>query len=162
MPNPVALAIGLTTDAGPGGVDKLSRRCDELSEKLGIPVLNASIATQQGLRAIGAQRIAVMTPFNAEVDQVVKANIEAGGFEAVEGMLEDGLDGNEAVRGVGLGLVEGQALAALALDGLVAVDLGAGEGGGGAAADDEKGSRRSGPIRRWRRAFSPPAGARAR
>lgn len=81
--NPRALAIGLTTDAGPGGVAKLEARCSELAAQLGIPVCNASIATQQGLRQIGAKRIAVLTPFNAEIDQVVKANFESGGFEVV-------------------------------------------------------------------------------
>jgi len=81
--NPRALAIGLTTDAGPGGVSKLEARCSELAAHLGIPVCNASIATQQGLRQLGVHRIAVLTPFNAEIDRVVKANIESGGFEVV-------------------------------------------------------------------------------
>lgn len=81
--NPLALAVGLTTDAGPGGVDKLAQRCDALSSHLGIPVCNASIATQQGLHSIGARRIAVITPFNAEIDQQVKSNIEAGGFKVI-------------------------------------------------------------------------------
>ena len=81
--NPLALAIGLTTDAGAGGVDKLAQRCEALSSHLGIPVCNASIATQQGLQAIGARRIAVITPFNTEIDQQVKSNIEAGGFEVI-------------------------------------------------------------------------------
>jgi maleate isomerase len=81
--NPRALAIGLTTDAGPGGVAKLEARCAELAAHLGIPVCNASIATQQGLRQLGAKRVAVLTPFNAEIDQVVKANFESGGFEVV-------------------------------------------------------------------------------
>ena len=81
--HPRALAIGLTTDAGPGGVAKLESRCAELAEQVGIPVCNASIATQAALRHFGAERVAVLTPFNAEIDQVVKANIEAGGFEVV-------------------------------------------------------------------------------
>ena len=81
--NPRALAIGLTTDAGPGGVAKLDAICTELTAHIGIPVCNASIATQRGLQVLGAKRVAVMTPFNAEIDQVVKGNIEAGGFEVV-------------------------------------------------------------------------------
>ncbi len=81
--NPLALAVGLTTDAGPGGVEKLEARCAELSVQLGIPVCNASIATQKGLHSLRAKRIAVLTPFNAEVDRVVKTNIERGGFEVV-------------------------------------------------------------------------------
>ena len=81
--NPRALAIGLTTDAGPGGVDKLVKRCDQLAAHVGIPVCNASMATQHALKTIGAKRIAVATPFNAELDANVKANIEAGGFEVI-------------------------------------------------------------------------------
>lgn len=81
--SPAALAVGLTTDAGPGGVDKLVARCDELAAHIGIPVCNASIATQKGLHTLSARKIAVLTPFNAEIDQHVKANIEAGGFDVV-------------------------------------------------------------------------------
>lgn len=80
---PKALAIGLTTDAGPGGVAKLESVCNELAAHLGIPVCNASIATQRGLQALGARRVAVMTPFNAKIDEVVRGNIEAGGFDVV-------------------------------------------------------------------------------
>ncbi len=80
---PAALAIGLTTDAGPGGPDKLAARCAALQEQLGVPVLNASAADYHALRMLGAKRIAVVTPFNAEVDANVKANTEKAGFEAV-------------------------------------------------------------------------------
>jgi len=81
--HPQVMAIGLTTDAGENGVAKLSKVCDELSGSIGIPVCNASIATQSALRHLNAQRIAVLTPFNADIDQIVKANIEAGGFEVI-------------------------------------------------------------------------------
>ena len=65
------LAIGLTTDAAPGGIDKLAARCADISDATGVPVFNASQANHAALRAFGAERIAVVTPFNAEVDQVV-------------------------------------------------------------------------------------------
>ena len=80
---PAAIAVGLTTDAGPGGPDKLAARCDEVASTIGAPVFNASAADYAALRALGALRVAVVTPFNAEVDQVVKANTEAAGFEVV-------------------------------------------------------------------------------
>ena len=80
---PAAIAVGLTTDAAPGGVEKLLDRSQQLSTHLGIPVCNASIATQQALQAIGAKRIAVATPFSADIDQTVKANLESAGFEVV-------------------------------------------------------------------------------
>lgn len=78
--NPVALCIGLTTDAGPGGVQKLASRCGELAARIGVPVCNASEADHAALRAFGAKRVAVVTPFNAEVDKVVQANVEQAGF----------------------------------------------------------------------------------
>ncbi|MBX2868068.1 MAG: hypothetical protein KTR18_05310 [Acidiferrobacterales bacterium] len=81
--NPVAVAIGLTTDAGVGGVAKLAAVCDNLSKQLGVPVCNASVATQEGLKKLGAQKIAVLTPFNEEVNQVVQANFVEGGFHVV-------------------------------------------------------------------------------
>ena len=81
--NPAALAIGLTTDAGPGGVAKLALRCRELRDSLGIPVINASEADHVALRTLDASRIAVVTPFNAEVDKTVKTNVEEAGFEVV-------------------------------------------------------------------------------
>ena len=80
---PAALAIGLTTDAGPGGPAKLAARCDEIAAQIGIPVFNASAADYAALQTLGATRIGVVTPFNAQVDQVVKANTEDAGFNVV-------------------------------------------------------------------------------
>lgn len=81
--NPRAIAVGLTTDAGPGGPDKLAARCGEVSKHIGVPVLGASQAGYAGLRALGAARIGIVTPFNAEVDAVVKANTERAEFHVV-------------------------------------------------------------------------------
>lgn len=80
---PAVIAVGLTTDAGPGGPDKLASRCAEVSGQLGVPVLGASQADYAALRALNAQRIGIVTPFKAEVDAVVKANTEAAGFKVV-------------------------------------------------------------------------------
>ena len=81
--NPIAIAIALTTDAAPGGVAKLASRCEELASRIGVPVFNASEADHAALRAFKASRVAVVTPFNAEVDRTVKANVEEAGFEVV-------------------------------------------------------------------------------
>ena len=81
--NPAVIAIGLTTDAGPGGPDKLAAKCADVSDQVGVPVLGASQADYAALRALGAKRIGIVTPFSAEVDAVVKANTEAAGFEVV-------------------------------------------------------------------------------
>lgn len=81
--NPVAIAVGLTTDAGPGGVAKLKARCAELADAVGVPVCNASEADHAALRVFGASRVAVVTPFNAEVDRNVQGNVEEAGFDVV-------------------------------------------------------------------------------
>lgn len=81
--NPTAIAIGLTTDAGPGGVARLGLRCRELADVIGVPVCNASEADHAALSALGARRVAVVTPFSADIDRTVKANVEAAGFEVV-------------------------------------------------------------------------------
>ncbi len=79
--NPAAICVGLTTDAGPGGVDRLARRCAELEEVVGVPVLNASTADHAALRALGARKIAIVTPFSPDIDAHVRANAEAAGFD---------------------------------------------------------------------------------
>ncbi len=81
--SPAVLAIGLTSDAGPGGVVRLAGRCDELADELGVPVCNASIADHVGLRTLGAERIGVVTPFTPDVDAVVRQNFVDAGFDVV-------------------------------------------------------------------------------
>ena len=84
---PAAIAIGLTTDAGPGGPAKLAARCGTVEAAIGVPVFNASAADYAALQKLGARRIGIVTPFNAEIDKIVRANTEDAGFEvvAVEG-----------------------------------------------------------------------------
>ena len=81
--NPAAIAVGLTTDAGPGGVGKLASRCRELADAIGVPVCNASEADHAALSTLGARRVAVVTPFTADVDRTVQVNVEEAGFEVV-------------------------------------------------------------------------------
>jgi len=80
---PAVIAVGLTTDAGPGGPDKLAARCAEVSEAVGRPVPGASQADYEALHALGAERVGIVTPFNAEVHAVVRANTEAARFNVV-------------------------------------------------------------------------------
>lgn len=80
---PLAIAVGLTTDAGPGGPAKLADRCAAIAADAGVQIYNASAADYAALRAFGARKIAVVTPFAPEVDAVVKANTEEAGFEVV-------------------------------------------------------------------------------
>ena len=55
---PAAIAVGLTTDAGPGGRGHARPRvCRELAEVVGVPVCNASEADHAALTALGARRV---------------------------------------------------------------------------------------------------------
>ncbi len=80
---PSAIAIGLTTDAGPNGPDKLKARCEDIAKQVGVPVIGASQADYEGLRSLGAKRVGIVTPFKAEIDAMVKANAESAGFNVV-------------------------------------------------------------------------------
>lgn len=80
---PSVIAVGLTTDAGPGGPDKLAARCTEIAGHVGVPVLGASQADYAALKTLNAQRVGIVTPFSADVDAVVKANTAAAGFNVV-------------------------------------------------------------------------------
>lgn len=80
---PLAIAVGLTTDAGTGGPEKLGARCADISTQVGVPVLGASQADYAALRILGATRVGIVTPFNAEIDAVVQANTETAGFNVV-------------------------------------------------------------------------------
>ena len=46
-------------------------RCRELADAVGVPVRNASEADHAALSALGARRVAVVTPFTADVDRTV-------------------------------------------------------------------------------------------
>ncbi len=62
---------------------KLAARSEELTERLGIPVCNASQANHAALRALGATRVAVVTPFDAATNRNVQANVEEAGFQVL-------------------------------------------------------------------------------
>lgn len=81
--DPAAICIGLTTDAGPGGVERLVQRCAELEDAINVPVLNASSSNYAALGAFGAKRIAIVTPFTPEIDVNVRSNAEAAGFDVI-------------------------------------------------------------------------------
>ncbi len=80
---PAAIAVGLTTDAGPGGPAKLAARCEQIAAATSVPVFNASAADYAALKALGAQRVGIVTPFNADVDRVVQSNTEDAGFNVI-------------------------------------------------------------------------------
>ncbi len=82
--SPDALLLGLTTESAEGGLQALASLAETLAEKSGLPVYSGSYASYAALRAIGATKIAVVTPFDDEKNAtVVKPQVESQGFEVI-------------------------------------------------------------------------------
>jgi len=77
---PAAVLIALSTEMFPGGLDLLRQGADEVGRRVGRPVFTASHATQAALRALGATRVAVVTPFDEAANEHVCAAFTANGF----------------------------------------------------------------------------------
>lgn len=86
--HPHALLIGMSTEMFPGGLDLLRQGADDVAVKTGLPVFTASHATQAALRAIGARKIGIVTPFDSDGNEHVRAAFEASDFTvvAIEGL----------------------------------------------------------------------------
>jgi maleate isomerase len=80
---PDALIIGLAAESFPGGLTLLQQSAEELRRQTKLPVYTASHATHAALRHLGARRIGVVTPFDAEGNSHVRAAFEEHGFDVV-------------------------------------------------------------------------------
>jgi len=64
--------------------------CAAITARTGIPATTATLALRDALRAAGARRVALVTPYLAEVQDAIIANLRAEGFEVTaERHLED-------------------------------------------------------------------------
>lgn len=64
--------------------------CAAITERTGIPATTATLALRDALRLAGARRVALVTPYLAEVQAAIVANLEAEGFQlSAERHLED-------------------------------------------------------------------------
>ena len=80
---PDAFLVALATESFPNGLAMLTRTAEELAQAAGRPVFTASHASQAALRALGARRIAVVTPFDDTSNARVKDAFAAHGFDVV-------------------------------------------------------------------------------
>ena len=81
---PDSLILGLTTDALPGGLATLARVADDLAAATGLSVTTGSAANFAALRTLGAERVALLTPFNDQTNETVRAGYEAEGFTVTD------------------------------------------------------------------------------
>ncbi|WP_424812734.1 maleate cis-trans isomerase family protein [Roseococcus sp. YIM B11640] len=64
--------------------------CRAIRESTGIPATTATLAMREALRAAGARKLALVTPYLAEVQRAILANLTTEGFEVTaERHLED-------------------------------------------------------------------------
>ncbi len=82
--SPDALLLGLTTESAEGGLISLATLADSIAAKSGLPVFTGSYASYAALRALGATKIAVVTPFDDEKNAtLVKPQVESQGFDVI-------------------------------------------------------------------------------
>jgi maleate isomerase len=79
--------------------------CAAITAATGIPATTATLALHDALRALGARRIGLVTPYLASVQAAIVANLEAGGYQVpAERHLED--PGNYSFAAHEAGLVD--------------------------------------------------------
>lgn len=81
--HPAAILVGLAPESFPGGVALLEQGVEAVSRRTGLPVFTATHATHAALRRLGAVRLGVVTPFDADGNGHVRAALAEGGFTAV-------------------------------------------------------------------------------
>ena len=89
-----AFIVGLATESFPGGLELLQQGVDAIATSTDLPVFTATHATQAAVTALGAKRVAIVTPFDPEGNANVRAVYDAGGFEvvAIDGLACPGFD----------------------------------------------------------------------
>jgi len=72
------------------GLEQDEALCAAITQRTGIPATTATLALRDALRLTGARRVALVTPYLAEVQTAIIANLERAGFEVTaERHLED-------------------------------------------------------------------------
>mgnify|MGYP005850218759 CR=1 FL=1 len=86
--NPDVVVFGCTSASALRGDAYCADLCRRISEAAGAPTISVIDAVREELRAAGGATVAVLTPYVDELNQRIKASVEADGFRvvAVHGM----------------------------------------------------------------------------
>ena len=103
--HPDVVVFGCTSAGALRGNDYDAELCDRIAQVAGAPVISTIRSVRDALAASGARRIGVITPYVDELNERIKASIEA-----------DGLD---VARIAGLGITENFAIAGVCRDHIV-------------------------------------------
>ena len=88
---PDFVVFGCTSAGALRGADYDSELCRRITEVTGVPTISVIKSVGDALRAHGGSRVAILTPYLDELNQPIRASIEAEGFEVI------------AMHGMGIG-----------------------------------------------------------
>ena len=86
--NPDVVVFGCTSAGALRGNAYDSELCSRISEATGVPTISVIESVRHELKAAGGKTVAVITPYVDELNQRIKASVEADGFQvlAMHGM----------------------------------------------------------------------------
>ena len=102
---PDVVVFGCTSAGALRGNDYDTMLCQRISEVAGAPVVSTIASVRTAIEAAGASRIGVVTPYVDQLNEKIKASIEA--------------DGPRVVRIAGLGITENYTIAGVGQDDIV-------------------------------------------
>jgi maleate isomerase len=102
---PDVVVFGCTSAGALRGNDYDTQLCQQISEVAGAPVVSTIASVRTAIEAAGASRIGVITPYVDQLNEKIKASIEA--------------DGPRVVRIAGLGITENFTIAEVGHDDIV-------------------------------------------
>jgi maleate isomerase len=102
---PDVVVFGCTSAGALRGNDYDTALCQQISDVTGAPAVSTIASVRAAIEAAGGTRIGVITPYVDQLNEKIKASIEA--------------DGPEVVRIVGLGITENFAIAGVGHDDIV-------------------------------------------
>ena len=86
--DPDFVVFGCTSAGALRGTDYDTELCRRITKVTGVPTISVIKSVRDALKASGGSRVAILTPYLDELNQPIKASIEADGFEvmAIHGM----------------------------------------------------------------------------
>jgi maleate isomerase len=81
--NPDMVVFGCTSAGALRGNDYDAELCRRLTDITGVPTISVIESVRRDLKATGGSTVAILTPYVDELNQRIRASVEADGFEVV-------------------------------------------------------------------------------
>jgi len=80
---PHVVVFGCTSAGALRGSDYDTQLCEQISELTGVPTVSTIQAVRTAIERSGARRVGIITPYVDELNEKIRASIEADGIEVV-------------------------------------------------------------------------------